>query len=106
MNRTFWNKPHIRRWAIFALLPLLAATLPLLLEASYRAYLNLGTHFNKGEGLFICAIFYFIALRVRSRGFNIITAALFFYFIFSQLAHLRIPAKLNSHSGQREHPDP
>ena len=41
MNRTFWNKPHIRRWAIFALLPLLAATLPLLLEASYRAYLNL-----------------------------------------------------------------
>ncbi len=21
-------------------------------------------------------------------------------------AHLRIPAKLNSHSGQREHPDP
>ena len=21
MNRTFWNKPHIRRWAIFALLP-------------------------------------------------------------------------------------
>lgn len=90
MNRTFWNKPHIRRWAIFALLPLLAATLPLLLEASYRAYLNLGTHFNKGEGLFICAIFYFIALRVRSRGFNIITAALFFYFIFSQLAHLGI----------------
>lgn len=90
MNHIRWNMQQGYRVALLALLPLLAALLPIALETLYRAYLQVGTQFSKGEAWIIYAAFYFVAFRVRSTGFSTLMAVLFFCFLFCQFSHLGI----------------